>query len=184
MRLYAIIVVSKKRWLLGLSPRPRWGSLQRSPVPPHWAGGEHPSPELLQLHKTRHCVPYQTYYPGYATVIERLQCHPGKSGGHVFWCLQSVTECFQSVTDYLQPVTELGTPKNMATALPGMTLQPLSPPGRNCYTYGPYLSSLPTEISTVASKAASECPVCKEPYNLAEFLGTMFHYLSAINVPN
>ena len=20
--------------------------------------------------------------------IERLQCHPGKSGGHVFWCLQ------------------------------------------------------------------------------------------------
>ena len=37
----------------------------------------------------------------------------------------SVTECFQSVTDYLQPVTELGTPKNMAVALPGMTLQPL-----------------------------------------------------------
>ena len=34
-------------------------------------------------------------------------------------------ECFQSVTDYLQPVTELGTPKNMAVALPGMTLQPL-----------------------------------------------------------
>ena len=58
-------------------------------------------------------------------VIERLQRHPGKSGGHVFWCLQSVTECFQSVTDYLQPVTELGTPKNMAAALPGMTLQPL-----------------------------------------------------------
>ena len=59
--------------------------------------------------------------------IERLQCHPGKSGGHVFWCLQSVTECFQSVTDYLQPVTELGTPKNMATALPGiaLVLQPL-----------------------------------------------------------
>ena len=57
--------------------------------------------------------------------IERLQCHPGKSGGHVFWCLQSVTECFQSVTDYLQPVTELGTPKNMAAALPGMALQPL-----------------------------------------------------------
>ena len=37
----------------------------------------------------------------------------------------SVTEYFQSVTDYLQPVTELGSPKNMATALPGMTLQPL-----------------------------------------------------------
>ena len=37
----------------------------------------------------------------------------------------SVTECFQSVTDYLQPITELGTPKNMAVALPGMTLQPL-----------------------------------------------------------
>ena len=37
----------------------------------------------------------------------------------------SVTECFQSVTDYLQPVTELGTPKNTAVALPGMTLQPI-----------------------------------------------------------
>ena len=61
----------------------------------------------------------------YHCAIERLQCHPGKSGGHVFWCLQSVTECFQSVTDYLQPVTELETPKNMAAALPGMTLQPL-----------------------------------------------------------
>ena len=32
---------------------------------------------------------------------------------------------FPSVTDYLQSVTELGTPKNMAVALPGMTLQPL-----------------------------------------------------------
>ena len=39
--------------------------------------------------------------------IERLQCHPGKIGGHVFWRLQF---CFQSVTDYLQPVTELGAP--------------------------------------------------------------------------
>ena len=34
----------------------------------------------------------------------------------------SVTACLQSVT---QPVTELGTPKNMAANLPGMTLQPL-----------------------------------------------------------
>ena len=42
-----------------------------------------------------------------------------------FGVSSSVTECFQSVTDYLQPVTELGTPKNMAVALPGMTLQPL-----------------------------------------------------------
>ena len=42
-----------------------------------------------------------------------------------FGVSRSVTECFQSVTDYLQPVTELGTPKNMAVALPGMTLQPL-----------------------------------------------------------
>ena len=42
-----------------------------------------------------------------------------------FGVSSSVTECFQSVTDYLQPVTELGTPKNMAAALPGMTLQPL-----------------------------------------------------------
>ena len=25
--------------LLGRSPRPRWGSLQRSPIPPCWAGG-------------------------------------------------------------------------------------------------------------------------------------------------
>ena len=41
-----------------------------------------------------------------------------------FGVFRSVTECFQSVTDYLQPVTELGTPKNMAVALPGMTLQP------------------------------------------------------------
>ena len=40
-----------------------------------------------------------------------------------FGVSSSVTECFQSVTDYLQPVTELGTPKNMAVALPGMTLQ-------------------------------------------------------------
>ena len=39
-----------------------------------------------------------------------------------FGVSSSVTECFQSVTDYLQPVTELGTPKNMAVALPGMTL--------------------------------------------------------------
>ena len=42
-----------------------------------------------------------------------------------FGVSRSVTECFQSVTDYLKPVTELGTPKNMAVALPGMTLQPL-----------------------------------------------------------
>ena len=42
-----------------------------------------------------------------------------------FGVSRSVTECFQSVTDYLQPVTELGTPKNMAVVLPGMTLQPL-----------------------------------------------------------
>ena len=55
----------------------------------------------------------------------RLQCHPGKSGDMFFGVFRSVTECFQSVTDYLQPVTELGTPKNMAVALPGMTLQPL-----------------------------------------------------------
>ena len=48
---------------------------------------------------------------------ERRPCFFGVSS--------SVTECFQSVTDYLQPVTELGTPKNMAVALPGMTLQPL-----------------------------------------------------------
>ena len=42
-----------------------------------------------------------------------------------FGVSSSVTECLQSVTDYLQPVTELGTPKNMAAAVPGMTLQPL-----------------------------------------------------------
>ena len=42
-----------------------------------------------------------------------------------FGVSSSVTECFQSVTDYLQPVTELETPKNIAAALPGMTLQPL-----------------------------------------------------------
>ena len=33
----------KKRWLLGLRPRPRWGSLQRSPIPPCWAGRVPPS---------------------------------------------------------------------------------------------------------------------------------------------
>ena len=32
----------KKRWLLGQSPRPRWGSLQRSPTPPSWARGVPP----------------------------------------------------------------------------------------------------------------------------------------------
>ena len=42
-----------------------------------------------------------------------------------FGVSRSVVECFQSVTDYLQPVTELGTPKNMAVALPGLTLQPV-----------------------------------------------------------
>ena len=42
-----------------------------------------------------------------------------------FGVSSSVTECLQSVTEYLQPVTELGTPKNMAAAVPGMTLQPL-----------------------------------------------------------
>ena len=36
----------KKRWLLGLRPRPRWGSLQRSPTPPSWAGGVPPSRTL------------------------------------------------------------------------------------------------------------------------------------------
>ena len=36
----------KKRWLLGLRPRPQWGSLQRSPTPPSWAGGVPPSRTL------------------------------------------------------------------------------------------------------------------------------------------
>ena len=36
----------KKRWLLGRSPRPRCGSLQRSPTPPSWAGGVPPSRTL------------------------------------------------------------------------------------------------------------------------------------------
>jgi len=39
----------KKRWFLGRSPRPRWGSFQRSPIPPCWAGGcppPAPSPGL------------------------------------------------------------------------------------------------------------------------------------------
>ena len=50
---------------------------------------------------------------------------PGRLVAMYFGAPSSVTECFQSVRDYLQPVTELGTPKNMATNLPGMTLQPL-----------------------------------------------------------
>ena len=29
-------VLRKKRWLLGLRPRPQWGSLQRFPTPPSW----------------------------------------------------------------------------------------------------------------------------------------------------
>ena len=36
----------KKRWFLGLRPRPRWGSFQRSPIPPCWAGGVPPSRTL------------------------------------------------------------------------------------------------------------------------------------------
>ena len=33
--------MTKNRWRLGLCPRPRWGSLQRSPRPPSWFwGGE------------------------------------------------------------------------------------------------------------------------------------------------
>ena len=36
------VFVCKKRWLLGLRPRPPWGSLQRSPIPPGWAGGRPP----------------------------------------------------------------------------------------------------------------------------------------------
>ena len=55
--------------------------------------------------------------------IKRLQCHSGKSGGHDF-VSSSATESFQSV-DYYNLVTELGTPKNMAAAIPGITLQPL-----------------------------------------------------------
>ena len=39
LRIYA----SNKNWLLGLRPRPRWGSLQHSPIPPSWAAGGHPS---------------------------------------------------------------------------------------------------------------------------------------------
>ena len=34
---------SNKLWLLGLRPRPRWGSLQHFPIPPSWAAGSHPS---------------------------------------------------------------------------------------------------------------------------------------------
>ena len=48
----------------------------------------------------------------------RLQCHPGKSGGHVFLRLPVL---LHNVSN-LQPVTELGTPKNMAAALPGINL--------------------------------------------------------------
>ena len=60
-------------------------------------------------------------------LIELTECSviPGRAAAMFFGVSRSVTECFQSVTDYLQPVTELGTPKNMAVALPGMTLQPL-----------------------------------------------------------
>ena len=37
---------TQKRWLLGRSPRPPWGSFQRSPIPPSWAGGVPPSRTL------------------------------------------------------------------------------------------------------------------------------------------
>ena len=53
-------------------------------------------------------------------VIERLQRHPGKSGGHVFWCLQV---CYRMFPICNRLFTELGTPKNMVVALPGMTLE-------------------------------------------------------------
>ena len=33
---------------------------------------------------------YLTYHSNVESDIERLQCHPGKSGGHVFWCLQLI----------------------------------------------------------------------------------------------
>ena len=66
-----------------------------------------------------------------------------------FGVSSSVTECFQSVTDYLQPVTELGTPKNMAVALPGMTLQPL-------YTL---YASLKLSFLSIAQRAALQTDV-------------------------
>ena len=40
------VFLRKKRWLLGLRPRPPWGSLQRSPIPPGWARGAPPSRTL------------------------------------------------------------------------------------------------------------------------------------------
>ena len=57
----------KKRWLLGLRPRPRWGSLQRSPVP--LAGREGyprsvPSPGRRGNHL---CWPLHSIFPSYAT---------------------------------------------------------------------------------------------------------------------
>ena len=47
----------KKRWCLGLRPRPRCGSLQRSPTPPSWAGGCSPGRPCLLLRPTpRHTL--------------------------------------------------------------------------------------------------------------------------------
>ena len=43
--------------LLGRSPRPRWGSLQRSPIPPGWGGRSNPLPH-----------PPLPDYPGHASI--------------------------------------------------------------------------------------------------------------------
>ena len=51
----------KKRWLLGLRPRPRWGSLQRSPTPPSSSrtlpGAAPPTTSPHPLPHPRRCPP-------------------------------------------------------------------------------------------------------------------------------
>ena len=58
-------------WCRGLHSAFRWGNC--SPY------------ELFSVYLlVSTLIVYNTHWKG----IERLQCHPGKSGGHVFWCLQ------------------------------------------------------------------------------------------------
>ena len=45
-----------------------------------------PHPPDVQACTSMYAVNSCSSYTVYG--IERLQCHPGKSGGHVFWCLQ------------------------------------------------------------------------------------------------
>ena len=58
----------KTRWHLGLHPRPRLGSSQRSPIPPSWAGGGACSPSCT-LHGAAPPIGPPLPFAGSATAI-------------------------------------------------------------------------------------------------------------------